>query len=87
MTFWGVDFHGKDYLYQWKFLPFGLKKIFIKFQRVMDQMLVGNGFAKCYVNDIIIFNMAPIDHLQEAFERFKGHNFKLHPGKCWLFFT
>jgi putative transposase len=24
-TFGGIDPHGKDYLYQWKFLPFGLK--------------------------------------------------------------
>ncbi len=23
--FWGIDPHGKDCLYQWKFLPFGLK--------------------------------------------------------------
>jgi hypothetical protein len=23
--FWGINPHGKDYLYQWKFLPFGLK--------------------------------------------------------------
>ncbi len=25
IAFWGVNFHGKDCLYQWKFLPFGLK--------------------------------------------------------------
>jgi hypothetical protein len=22
---WGIDQNGKDYLYQWKFLPLGLK--------------------------------------------------------------
>jgi hypothetical protein len=27
MTFWGIDYHGKDCLYQWRFLPFGLKNI------------------------------------------------------------
>jgi hypothetical protein len=26
-TFWGVNYHGKDCLYQWKFLPFGLKNV------------------------------------------------------------
>jgi len=24
-TFWGIDPHGKDYLYHWKFLPFDYK--------------------------------------------------------------
>jgi len=31
MTFLGVDFHGKDYLYQWRFLSFGLKNVSTKF--------------------------------------------------------
>jgi hypothetical protein len=35
-TFWGIDPHGKDCLYQWHFLPFGLKNAFIEFQKVMD---------------------------------------------------
>jgi hypothetical protein len=27
-TFWGIDPHAKYCLYQWKFLPFGLKNGF-----------------------------------------------------------
>jgi hypothetical protein len=47
MSFWGIDAHMKDYLYQWQFLPFGFKNAFIKFQKIMDWMLVDLGFAKC----------------------------------------
>jgi hypothetical protein len=35
-TFSGIDPHGKDCLYQWMFLPFGLKNAPTKFQNVMD---------------------------------------------------
>jgi hypothetical protein len=62
-TVWGIDPHGKDCLYQWKFFPFGLKNALVEFQRVMDRMLVGLGFAKCYIDDIIIFNLTPRDHM------------------------
>jgi hypothetical protein len=38
-TFLVIDPHGKDYLYQWRFLPFSLKNALTKFQRVMDKVL------------------------------------------------
>jgi hypothetical protein len=38
-AFWGVNSHGKDCLYQWKFLPFGLKNVPAEFQHVMDRIL------------------------------------------------
>jgi hypothetical protein len=28
ITFWGIDQNGMDSLYNWKFLPFGLKNAF-----------------------------------------------------------
>jgi len=62
MTFWGINSHGKDCLYHWRFLPFGLKNALIKFQKVMDQVLVRFGFAKCYIDDIITFSLTSKDH-------------------------
>ncbi len=89
-TFWGINPHGKDCLYQWKILPFGLKNAPIEFQRVMDWVFSGLSFAKCYIDDIIVYNMTPRDcmhHLREVFGKLKEHNLKLHLGKCWFFHT
>jgi hypothetical protein len=36
MAFWEIDAHGKDCLYQWLFLFFGLKNTLIKFHQFMD---------------------------------------------------
>jgi hypothetical protein len=62
MTLWGIDHHGKDCLYQWWFLPFNLKNAPIKFQSVMDRVLVRLGFAKCHSDDIIVFSSTSKDH-------------------------
>jgi len=62
-TFWGINLHWKDCLYQWKFLSFGLKNVLIEFQKVMDQILAGLGFAKCYIDDIIVFSLTLGDNM------------------------
>jgi hypothetical protein len=67
------------------FFPFGLNKTFAKFQEVMDKILMGFGFAKCYIDDIIVFNLTirnHMQHLQWLFRIFKKHNLKLHLCKC-----
>jgi hypothetical protein len=46
MAFWEIDAHGKDCLYQWWFLFFGLKNTFRKFHQFRGQMLVNFGFVK-----------------------------------------
>jgi hypothetical protein len=54
----------------------------------MDKVLVDYNFAKCYIDDIIVFNLTLEDnmhHLQEVFGRLKDHNLKLHLGKCHVF--
>jgi hypothetical protein len=71
-------------------LPFGLKNALEKFQWVMDQVLVGFNFAKCYIDDIIVFSLTLGDHMhhyQKVFGKLKEHNLKLHPGKCQFFRT
>jgi hypothetical protein len=87
-AFWGVNSHGKDCLYQWRFLPFGLKNAPAEFQRVMDRILAGLDFARCYIDDILVFSATVEEHqrhLQVVFERLRAHGLKLHPGKCKFF--
>ncbi len=61
-TFWRIDLHRNDSLYQLRFLSFGLKNTLIKFQKVRDKMLVGFGFVKCYINDIIVYSLTSRNH-------------------------
>ncbi len=63
-TFWGIDLHGKDYLHQWSFSPFGFKNVFAKFQKIMDWVLANISFVKCYINDIIVFSLTSKEHMQ-----------------------
>lgn len=87
-AFWGLDQDGKDQLYHWKFLPFGLKNAPAEFQRVMDRVLAGLPFARCYIDDVIIFSSSPQDHvrhLQAVFERLWQWGLRLHHGKCKFF--
>jgi hypothetical protein len=87
-AFWGVNSHSTDCLYQWKFLPFGLKNTPIEFQCVMDRILAGLDFVQCYINDIVVYNDTMEEHqinLQIVFERLKVHGLCLHLGKCKFF--
>jgi hypothetical protein len=87
-TFWGIDPFMKDCLYQWKFLPFGLKNAPAEFQRVMDKILAGLHFVRCYIDDIVVYSDTVEEHeqhLKEVFERLVAHGLKLHPGKCKFF--
>ena len=54
----------------------------------MDELLVGLPFARCCINNVIIFSYSPHDHvrhLQAVFERLQRWGFRLHHGKCNFF--
>jgi hypothetical protein len=83
-AFWSIDKDGKNRLYQWKFLPFGLKNAPAEFQRVMDRVFSSLEFVKCYIDDIIVFNTSAQKHrthLVDVFDRLRLHGLKLHAGK------
>jgi putative transposase len=88
IAFWGINFHGKDCLYQWKFLAFGLKNMHAEFQHVMDRILARLDFVRCYIDDIVVYNDTVEEHqihLQIVFEWLKAHALRLHSGKCKFF--
>ena len=83
-----MDDDGKDSLFHWKFLPFGLKNAPAEFHQVMDQVLKGLPFARCYIDDVINFSDTPeehVGHLQQVFERLRAWGLRLHHGKCKFF--
>ncbi len=60
----------------------------VEILKVMDRMFVNLNFAKCYIDDIIIFNLTLKNHmhqLQEMFKIFKKYNLQFHPNKCHFF--
>jgi hypothetical protein len=52
-------------------MPFGSKNAPVFFQRIMDKTLRGvRAFARCYIDDIIIFSKSHAEHklhLREVF--------------------
>src|SRR6476620_7715960 len=78
-------FWGPDGLYEWVVMPFGLKNAPVFFQRIMDQTLRDvRAFARCYIDDIIIFSRSHAEHkvhLREVFQRLRVKGIKCHPKK------
>jgi hypothetical protein len=75
-------------LYQWKFLPFGLKNAPAEFQHVMDRILARLDFVQCYIDDIMVYSDIVEEHrihLQIMFEQLRAHGLRLHLGKCKFF--
>jgi hypothetical protein len=66
-------------------MPFGLKNTPVFFKKIMDKTMIGvRAFARCYINDIIIFNKSHAEHklhLREVFQRLREKGIKCHPKK------
>jgi hypothetical protein len=49
-----TTFHDSNKLWEWLVMPFGLKNTLVFFQQVMDQVLEGADFLKCYIDDVLV---------------------------------
>lgn len=74
-------------LYEFKFMPFGLRNAAQTFQRFINQTLRGLEYCYAYIDDILIASENEKQHeahLEEIFNRLKKHGIKLNPAKCVL---
>ncbi len=73
-------------MWEWLVMPFGLNNAHVFFQQVMDQVLKGANFLKCYINDVLVHNkwllLQHLAYLEELFKRLHKVNMKIHPKKC-----
>jgi len=80
-----TTFHGSNKLWEWLVMPFRLKNAHVFFQRIMDQVLEGANFLKCYIDDVLVHSkglLHHLAHLEELFKRLHEVNMKIHPKKC-----
>ncbi len=85
-----TTFHGSNKLCEWLVMPFGLNNALVFFQRIMDQVLEGANFLKCYIDDILVHSKGLLQHLvhlEELFKRLHDINMKIHPKKCEIVVT
>jgi len=80
-----TTFHGSNKLWKWLVMRFGLKNAHVCFQRIMDQILEGAYFLKCYIDDVLMHSkrlLQHLAHLEQLFKRLHKVNMKIHPKKC-----
>ncbi|GJP64117.1 hypothetical protein CLOP_g21139 [Closterium sp. NIES-67] len=80
-----TTFHGPDRLYEWNYMPFGLKNTSAKFQRVMDLVLRGIPQAICYIDDVVVFSKDGKQHVADVaatLAAIQAAGLTCHPGKC-----
>ncbi|CAI5460577.1 unnamed protein product [Closterium sp. Yama58-4] len=78
-------FHGPDGLYEWKFMPFGMKNAPALFQRVMDSVLRNVPAAACYIDDVVVFSASAEQHVKDVSDTLaaiRDAGLTCHPKKC-----
>ncbi len=79
-----MAFHGRNKLWEWLVMSFGLKNAPVFFQRIMDQVFEGADFLKCYIDDVLMHSKGLLwylAHFQELLKRLHEVNMKIHPKK------
>ena len=74
-------------LYQYRFMPFGMKNAQAVFQRIVDLEVQKAGlapFCVVYVDDLLIYSQSPSDHIaqvEKVLQMLHGCGLRAHPDK------
>jgi len=74
-------------LYEFLYMPFGLRNAAQTFQRFIDEILQDLPFCYVYIDDILIASRDEKEHqdyLRQLFTRLDEHGVKVNPAKCIL---
>lgn len=71
-------------LYEFLYMPFGLKNAAQTFQTFINEILHGIDFCYAYINDILVASTTQEEHahLRQLFERLDAYGIKINPAKC-----
>lgn len=73
-------------LYQFNVMPFGLQGAPATFQRLMDEVLQGQGdFAAAYLDDVVVFSATweeHLEHLEQVMQRLRNAGLTIKMKKC-----
>ena len=72
-------------LFEFVKMPFGLRNAAQTFQRFMDKVLHGIPSVYIYIDDVLIANSTPEQHLKDlkaVFTCLSAHGFLINPNKC-----
>jgi Reverse transcriptase (RNA-dependent DNA polymerase)/RNase H-like domain found in reverse transcriptase len=72
-------------MFEYLYMPFGLRNAAQTFQRLMDQCFQDLSFLFIYLDDHLIFSKSVPEHMQhlkELFHRLEQYGFVINPEKC-----
>jgi hypothetical protein len=72
-------------LFEFNYMPFGLRNAAQTFQRLMDSLFRTFPFTFTYLDDILIFSpdcFQHLHHLRQVFQVLAANGLRINPGKC-----
>ncbi|KAM0726709.1 Retrovirus-related Pol polyprotein from transposon 297 [Formica fusca] len=72
-------------LFEYKYMPFGLRNAAQTFQRFINEVLYGLDFCYAYIDDILVASKSREEHdrhLRKLFQRLNDYGLRINPAKC-----